>query len=117
MSKTIVKECSKHGITDHVLEKNGYYRCKKCRSSYVLKRRREAKLILVEEFGGKCLVCGYNKCITNLVFHHKDPTQKDFGLSHGGVTPSIEKLRKEAKKCVLLCCRCHGEVHAGIITI
>lgn len=28
--------------------------------------------------GGKCIVCGYNKSIRALQFHHLDPTQKDY---------------------------------------
>lgn len=62
--------------------------------------------------GGKCIVCGYNKSIRALQFHHLDPTQKDFGIS--GTTKSFEKLKPELDKCVLLC---HGEVHEGLLDI
>ena len=34
--------------------------------------------------GGRCQVCGYDRCIEALEFHHLDPTQKDFGLSNKG---------------------------------
>lgn len=65
--------------------------------------------------GGKCIVCGYNKSIRALQFHHLDPTQKDFGIS--GTTKSFEKLKPELDKCVLLCANCHGEVHEGLLDI
>ena len=26
----------------------------------------------------------------------------------------VEKIKKEVDKCMLLCCRCHRELHAGI---
>lgn len=34
--------------------------------------------------GGKCEICGYDKCQDALVFHHEDPSEKEFGLSCGG---------------------------------
>lgn len=72
---------------------------------------------LVEEFGGKCGICGYNRCIDSLTFHHLDPNEKEFGLAEHGVTRSYEKAKAEAMKCKLLCRNCHGEVHAGLVNI
>ena len=117
MNETINKVCKKHGVTEHVKERGGYFRCKRCRNDYVIQRRRNVKLKLVEDFGGGCKVCQYNRCIDNLIFHHLDPTKKDFAISSSGNTYSYNKLKKEADKCILLCCRCHGELHAGLITI
>jgi hypothetical protein len=58
-------------------------------------------------------LCGYDSCQRSLDFHHVDPAEKDFtfGGKHGW---PWEKLRAELQKTVLLCCRCHGEVHAVI---
>jgi hypothetical protein len=70
--------------------------------------------------GGKCQVCGYSKCIDALQFHHKDPSQKSFGISEamwGHSKKTEEEIVKEIKKCSLLCANCHAEVHAGIITL
>ena len=67
----------------------------------------------VEYKGGRCQVCGYDRCIEALEFHHLDPTQKDFGISHRGYTRSWEKVKEEVDKCILLCANCHREVHAG----
>lgn len=36
--------------------------------------------------GGKCSVCGYNKCRAALEFHHTNPNEKDFGISAKGYT-------------------------------
>jgi len=117
MQKIIHKECSHHGLTDYILEGRGTYRCRLCRSQRVSKWRKNNKTKLVAEFGGKCVVCDYDKCVGNMVFHHTDPTKKDFTISSKGHTISYEKLKEEAKKCILLCCRCHGELHAGLISI
>lgn len=38
--------------------------------------RRKKKLI--ELFGKKCCICGYDKIIEALEFHHIDANQKDF---------------------------------------
>jgi hypothetical protein len=76
-------------------------------------RRRKVKAILVQEAGGACLLCGYNRYIGALHFHHRDPEDKAFGVSGLGVTRSIERARAEANKCVLLCSNCHAEVENG----
>ncbi len=51
-------ECRHHGLTDFFLEGRGYYRCKRCRSEAVARRRRKVKQILVAEAGGRCALCG-----------------------------------------------------------
>ena len=64
--------------------------------------------------GGKCMICGYDRCLEALDFHHIDPKKKDFGSSEKGMTRSWEKIKNEVDKCVLICANCHREVHAGI---
>jgi hypothetical protein len=70
--------------------------------------------MLVEEAGGCCAVCGYDRCIVNLTFHHIDPTAKSFPMTMA-IGRSIDTFRREAKKCVLVCANCHGEIEAGEI--
>lgn len=74
------------------------------------KQRRKQKL--VEYKGGKCELCGYNKCVRSLEFHHKDPNEKDFNVS--SVTFGIERCKREVDKCMLVCSNCHGEIHFKI---
>lgn len=77
--------------------------------------RRRMKQKLVEGLGGKCCMCGYNRCLDALALHHKDPTQKEFSFSRFRANPkSWEKVIPEVKKCALLCHNCHSEVHAGL---
>jgi hypothetical protein len=59
------------------------------------------------------LICGYCRCASALQFHHVDPAQKLFTIN-AGVGKALEKLRAEARKCVLLCATCHVEVEAGV---
>jgi predicted transcriptional regulator len=79
------------------------------KSESVIEWRRRKKIELVEYLGGKCQICGYNNCISALQFHHKNPNEKDFTIS--GKSYSIEKLKKEAYKCILVCANCHHEIH------
>jgi len=65
--------------------------------------------------GGQCQICGYSQCIQALEFHHKDPNEKDFAIS--SKTRAWKFVEAELAKCVMLCCRCHREVHAGIIGV
>lgn len=62
--------------------------------------------------GGKCALCGYDKTIKALEFHHIDRNQKEFAISNSNKT--LETQLRELEKCVLLCSNCHREVHAGL---
>lgn len=61
--------------------------------------------------GGKCHICGYDKCPAAFDFHHTDPRTKDFTISNRTVWGP--ELESELRKTVLLCATCHREVHAG----
>ncbi len=73
--------------------------------------RREVKLQCIEYKGGKCSRCDYDKCPGALTFHHLDPTKKEFGISSNGISRSFKKCKPELDKCILLCVRCHAEIH------
>jgi transposase-like protein len=111
----VVMECGRHGPTEFWLEARGIYRCLRCRSEAVARRRRRLKEILVSEAGGACSVCGYDRHIGALQFHHRFGEAKEFGLADRGLTRSLETVRAEAAKCILLCANCHAEVEAGIV--
>lgn len=109
-----MRECTHHGMTSYVMDGSGVFRCRRCRVEAVARRRRRVKQILVEEGGGACCICGYSRCIAALHFHHLDPAEKTLPVSLSGVTLSIDFMRAEARKCVLLCSNCHAEVEAGV---
>lgn len=108
------KECKYHGLTEHVIRKNGRVRCKKCNVDAVGKRRKQIKLMGIEYKGGMCEKCGYNKCVDALEFHHIDPTKKDFGIGSDGYTKSWEKVKLELDKCIMVCANCHREIHSNL---
>jgi hypothetical protein len=86
-------------------------RCGTCRGKI---RRNGHKVRAIELLGGKCCICGYKKCFGALDFHHVNPEEKEFSLSTKWHW-SWDRLEKEIKKCILICNRCHVEMHSGII--
>lgn len=78
--------------------------CMSNRHRYTLKRK------MIEYKGGRCQLCGYDKCTQSLDFHHVDSTDKEmhFGGKHG---VSWNRIRTKLDKCVLVCRNCHGEIH------
>ena len=131
----MMKKCSKCGIEKpdtaeffykHPRGANGLSSyCKECQKTYentpaCIKRRRgkkrtrnrKTKKRLIEHFGGKCVTCGYDRCLAGFDFHHIDPKTKEFGISEGlHLNVGFKNLVKEAKKCMLLCSNCHRELH------
>ncbi len=65
--------------------------------------------------GGACIVCGYSACSAALDFHHLNPEEKEgYGTAALMSHRSFENNKAELDKCVLVCCRCHREIHAGV---
>jgi hypothetical protein len=113
-----MRVCKRHGPTEFAFYSRGggerRWRCKRCVGEAVTRRLQKVKRILVEEAGGCCAVCGYNRCMVNLHFHHVDRALKAFGISVA-TGKSIAAYREELKKCVLVCANCHGEIETGMI--
>src|SRR4051794_10784632 len=69
----VTAPCSRHGDTEFHLRNDGAaYRCMRCRSDDVSTHRRRMRAELVAGAGGCCTLCGYNRCIAALQFHHVD---------------------------------------------
>src|SRR5690348_2345711 len=83
----------------------------------VARRRKRLRAKAVTYKGGKCIVCGYDRCQAALDFHHLDPKKKDFGISMDGITRAWKTIQLELDKCVLVCSNCHREIHAGIMQL
>ncbi len=100
-----------------MLTLNKCQRCEKdvqygnwCAACRVTRARQKRKRVLVEYKGGSCEVCGYNRCVGALDFHHLDPTTKKFRVGNGN-TKSYESDIEEVDKCILVCSNCHREIH------
>ena len=68
--------------------------------------------------GGKCCICGYDKCSRAMDFLHLNEDEKEFGIaSSNSITMALDKQLIELRKCVLLCANCHREVHYGMTQV
>lgn len=108
-------------------DEHGNRICKKCGRSFVSKRRlicntcntdkqrHIKKDFIISLVGNRCWNCGYGgeeKYIPILHMHHVCPEDKKFPLSSTEINmKSREEILEEAKKCVILCNRCHMEYH------
>jgi ribonuclease HIII len=73
-------------------------------------RHKQDKQILYNLKINGCAICGYNKCIDCLEFHHINPADKKYCISQ--CTLGRKDLNGEINKCILLCPNCHKEIHA-----
>ena len=93
--------------------KTAKYQCKTCFNKRCVDAGKDRVRQLKLHFGGICIKCGYNKSLSALQFHHRDPSKKEFHLgSKRGIT--LEKQLEELSKCDLVCANCHAEIHYGI---
>lgn len=81
-----------------------------CNSCSANRSRSEFKQRVVDFLGGKCERCGYNKCLAAMHAHHRDPSEKKFGIGTGHCR-NWDRVVEELEKCVLLCANCHAEEH------
>lgn len=112
----VCKECGKEFSYGKEARRKGFRKtiCPSCSVSKIRHRNRDKAL---EYRGNKCIVCGYNKYSGALHLHHLDPSIKEFTINLKGCSRSWERIKIEADKCVVVCARCHAEVHANIIDI
>jgi hypothetical protein len=83
------------------------------KSESVMRSQKRKKHLAVEVFGGKCCICGYDKCIEALDFHHLNKDEKKESPSQAILRKSFEKAKIELDKCILVCSNCHREIHAA----
>lgn len=112
-----IRECKKHGRVLYRKDSTGHWRCTKCCSEAVQKRRVKIKELAAQYKGGKCQICGYSRYIGALEFHHLNPNEKDFGISARGYTRNLNSVKAELDKCICVCSNCHREIHAGLVQI
>jgi hypothetical protein len=91
--------------------------CKKCINSnqpnvrvrsIIIKWYKKIKAI--KYLGGKCNMCS-DTDVRHLIFHHRNPDEKDITIKELLSGTTWERLVKEINKCELLCHNCHNEYH------
>jgi predicted nucleic acid-binding Zn ribbon protein len=95
-------------------QKHHYDRVKEQTNTYHSQtiRAYRRKVYLIDYLGGCCKVCKYNKNLSALEFHHRDPNIKDSQLDIRTLSNrSMKYILEEISKCDLLCSNCHREYH------
>lgn len=80
--------------------------------SYPAQKKRgiERKSYFVKLLGGKCSICDYDKNLSALTFHHL--RGKEFQLDVRSLSNrNIKPILGEIEKCILVCHKCHAEIH------
>lgn len=101
----LCKSCSLEYSREHYKSNKRMYLDKNNRHRHKIRK-------YIEDFKKthKCAVCGESRpwCLD---FHHKDPSTKNFEIGSNVTTTSLETLKKEIDKCILLCANCHRDLH------
>jgi hypothetical protein len=103
--RNLTKTCIECG--NETKNKGGYMRCQK---HYSLYKRKQIKLKLIEQLGGKCVICNGIYHHAAFDFHHTRDKIRD--ISNMLLNCSEKEIFEEAKKCILLCANCHRIHHA-----
>jgi Zn ribbon nucleic-acid-binding protein len=95
--------------------KNGLSsKCKKCSRNYASDRLEQRKQWYNDYKNTlSCSKCGFSNPIA-LDFHHLYPNEKDMTISKmvRNGKQSIEDIRLEMARCIVLCSNCHRILHA-----
>jgi hypothetical protein len=78
---------------------------------------KHAKALYCYEYKGRyCHECGFDsfKNPWLMDFHHINPEEKEYTISHKIRTSPFEMIKEELDKCILLCSHCHRTLHAEI---
>lgn len=86
-------------------------------SKSVIKSQKRKKEKAVQAFGGKCCICGYDRCLGALEFHHVDRNTKQVSPSYIILRWAWERIKTELDKCILVCANCHREIEEKQIDI
>jgi len=85
-----------------------YQRNKEKMMKYTDEHFKKLKLKYVQMLGGKCSICGYDKSVAALEFHHKERVNKGH-RRHGAENPHSKQF--DVSKVILMCANCHREAH------
>lgn len=104
---TKVRECKTCPVCNKDFNWTKNNVCSGCRNALQRweKRQRAVKLL-----GGRCKTCGASDPDI-LTFHHRNPKNKEFSLCSAW-NNNWADIKKEIKKCDLLCGSCHLKLHA-----
>jgi len=72
-------------------------------------RKRQQAWMAKKKIEEGCDKCNYNEHPRALHYHHKNPSEKEFGISQAlNSGYGKDTIIEETKKCILLCANCHS---------
>lgn len=108
-------KCEWHLCKNEITGRATKYCSTNCKNKAATTRhRKELKLRAIEYKGGSCQLCGYNRTVEALEFHHIKPEDKAFGIAEKGLSRPWAEIQAELDKCILVCANCHREIEAGV---
>jgi hypothetical protein len=105
------KDCDKVLTEENKASGTHRNQCRDCNNKMVINRAASGKKRAVEYMGGCCSVCGYDKCLRALEFHHLDPSKKTETFRRFTLW-NFERQKKELENCIIVCSNCHREIHS-----
>ena len=72
-------------------------------------RKKRHEWLINYKAGLECVVCGedHSACLD---FHHKNPKEKELLIGRASAY-SLDRIKLEVKKCIVLCANCHRKHH------
>ena len=99
----------------NILKNTGWERhsktCRVCNKRKWRAIEKQQRFDTVNSFGGKCSICGYDKCRAALHFHHLDKSEKYKWNVKGDKGSSLREIKAHPERFQLLCSNCHIEQH------
>lgn len=110
------KECQKkYAATHYQKNKQSYKDRSKNSRPNLIKRNRD--YIYNYKLSKGCCKCPEREPIA-LDLHHVDSEEKEHGISKMvNESRSIQSIKTEVNKCIVICSNCHRKLHAGLIKI
>ncbi len=105
------KECEYCRKSFKAKPKNKKFCNTNCKDANKSKKNRDTKIKFVLNYkkDKKCFKCGWNDFFPVLEFHHDK--EKEISFLVYSPTNNLDLIKKEIKKCVLLCPNCHKILH------
>ena len=106
----------KKAARQHYLDNKEVYKSRRRAWGIRTRRRNRTYLDDLRKLG--CSICGYNRCIAAIDFHHLNPASKDFDVANMvSNCKTIRAIDTEVAKCIRVCSNCHREIHDGLIAL
>lgn len=98
------KDCQRIRSKQHYIKNKESYKQRSAKSRKII-----SEWLSEYKSNLSCSTCGESH-IACLDFHHKDPSHKEIAIS-SAVNYSIQRIKYELEKCIVLCSNCHRKHH------